>query len=365
MSADTVQRACMAVILACVLAACAGVKAPDWVTENRAAAYPADQFIIGVGQADAKPAAEERAYAAISRVFKADVTSQTQDIESYTSREGRGSPQTERRLMLDTTTKVSTDKVLENVTVAETWQHPKTGLYSALAVMHRGTARKALQGRIVELDEAIERDLASSRSEDKLLALRGLRRAARALSVRTAINNDLRIIGGQGMESSYSVSGLNADLERFLRERLRISLEVRGDHVEAVTRAILEGLTREGFPMTAENVTPTTRVPANADLLVKGETHTWPLNLPDPQFRYVRWCADFMVVNPGTRQVIGGTTRSGREGHLSYREASERAVRMLQQEITAGLAKNLADQIYADPHDDAIPAACPQTLPGP
>src|SRR5437870_10257189 len=91
------------IVLAFSLSSRAGTpQPPDWVTGTRAAAYSDAQFLIGVGQADARPAAEERAYAAISRIFKAEVTGQSLDWESYLSLEKKGDVQTERKLVVDT-----------------------------------------------------------------------------------------------------------------------------------------------------------------------------------------------------------------------------------------------------------------------
>src|SRR5207247_7559278 len=107
---------------------------------------------------------------------KAEVTSQCQDWESYLSLEKKGDVQAERTLVVDTMTKVSTDKLLENVKIAETWLDAKTGLYSALAVMDRGVARMLLTSRIAELDEAIVHDEKEAReSTAQLMKILGLR----------------------------------------------------------------------------------------------------------------------------------------------------------------------------------------------
>lgn len=348
--------------LAFLLTACAATPAtPDWVTGTKAAAYPDEQFLIGVGQADAQPAAEDRAYAAVARVFKAEVTSQAKDWESYLTLEKRGNTQTERRLTLDSVTKVSTDKLLENVKIAETWNDPKSGLHSALAVMNRAAAQAIFRSKLAELDEAIGRDVKEARGEaDKYLKVRGLRRAIRTLIARDAYNSDLRVVtGGRGIAADYSVAGLTGELEKLLNESLVVAVEVKGDQAEAVRQAVMEGLAREGLPVTARAVSGDG---ANADLLVKGEARLWPADLPDPRFRYVRWCADFVILNRGDQRVLGSVARSGREGHLNIPEATGRALKSLQQDVSSALAKSLAEHIFGDPPTDTTPApaACPK-----
>ncbi|MDO8546243.1 MAG: LPP20 family lipoprotein [Nitrospirales bacterium] len=352
----------MVLALALLLTACASTpKVPDWAEGTKAAAYPDEQFLIGVGQADSKPVAEERAYAAVSRIFKAEVTSQAKDWETYLTLEKRGNVQTERRLTLDSVTKVSTDKVLENVKIAETWRDQKTGIHSALAVMNRTSAHTSFRSKIAELDEAVGRDVKEARgAQDKYLKVRGLRRAIRTLITRDIYNSDLRVVtGGRGVAADYSVAGLTVELEKLLNESIVVAVEVKGDQAEAVRQAVMEGLAREGLPVTARSAPGDT---ATADLLVKGEARLWPADLPDPRFRYVRWCADFVIVNQQNQLVLGSVARSGREGHLNIPEATGRALKSLQQDVSSALAKSLAEHIFGDPPSDAVPpqAACPK-----
>jgi hypothetical protein len=343
-----------------LLAACAGSsKAPDWVNGPQAAVYPDAQYMVGVGQGDSRAVAEQRAYAALSRIFKADITSQSRDWETYLNLERTGSSHMERRLTVETMTKVSTDKLLENVRIADTWIDPKTNLYSALAVLDRASARAALLSRISELDQAIERNIQESReADDKLLALRQLHRAVRNLITRETLNSDLHIVSGQVISSPFSVQGLTQDLEKFLSVSLVVAVEVTGDQSDAVRQAIIESLLREGFPVTAGE----SREDAVPDLLVRGETRLWPADLPDPKFRYVRWCGDFILVSPESQRIFGAIARSGREGHLNYREASNRALLALKQEVGTAVVKSLSEQFYGETAADLAPpiAACPR-----
>ena len=342
-----------------LLAGCAGSKTPDWVNGPTAAAYPSGQYMIGVGQGDTRAVAEQRAYAAVSRIFKADIMSQSRDWETYLNLEHTGSHHMERRLTVETMTRVSTDKLLENVRIADTWNDPKTNLYSALAVLDRASARAALSNRIRELDEAIKRNIKESReASDKLLTLQQLHRAVRNLITRETLNSDLRVVSGQVISSQFSVPGLTQDLEKFLSGSLIVAVEVTGDQSDAVRQAIIETLLREGFPVTAS----LSREDTVPDLLVRGETRLWPADLPDPKFRYVRWCGDFTLVSPESQRIFGAIARSGREGHLNYREASNRALLALKHEVGTAVVKSLSEQFYGETAADLAPpiAACPQ-----
>ncbi|THJ17273.1 MAG: hypothetical protein CAF42_002515 [Nitrospira sp. CG24B] len=200
-----------------VLSGCAwfgGQSKPDWI-DGVSDAYPSGQYLVGVGQAESRAAAEDRAYAAVARIFKAEVSAQAKDWESYLVIEQRGHSSAERRLTLDNLTRVSTDKVLENVRIVDRWADVHKGLHYALAGMHRPQAETSFMERITELDRSIGNDVEEAqRPSDKLARVRALRRAVRNLVLRETYNADLRVIrpSGQGTAAAYRVSELTQEL---------------------------------------------------------------------------------------------------------------------------------------------------------
>src|SRR4051794_37572131 len=72
-----------------------GESKPDWI-DGSSATYPPAQYLVGIGQAESRAAAEDRAYAAVARIFKAEVSAQAKDWESYLVIEQRGHNSAER-----------------------------------------------------------------------------------------------------------------------------------------------------------------------------------------------------------------------------------------------------------------------------
>lgn len=337
---------------------------PEWI-EGASKTHPPEQYLVGVGRGDSAPVAAEKAYAAVAKIFKAEVTAQSRDWESFLLVETRAAEKSERRLTVDQVTKVSTDKVIENVSVLETWVNAKTGAHYALAGLNRAQAGAAMQERIADLDRTVEGQIQEARrSSHKLTRIRNLRRAIKTLVLRDAYNADLRIIrvSGQGISVGYQVPELTAELERFLANNFSVNVEVSGDQEEPVRRAVTEGLIREGLPIVSKPVGGPTESGPPAELSVTGTVRLWKVDVPDPQFKYVRWCGDFIVVENASQRVVGAVSRSGKEGHLSHGEASAKAIRVMQQEMTAELAKTLAGYVYGDdePPSHPPPAACPR-----
>ena len=335
---------------------------PGWV-DGRSADYPSSQYLTGVGQADTRSNAEDQAYAAVARIFKAEVAAQAKDWESYLVVENRGVSNTERRLTIDSVTKVSTDKVLENVRIADVWYDSESRVYYALSMMNRSQAEASLMEKVVALDRTIDTDVTESRQAlDKLAKVRALRRAGRNLVLREVYNTDLRVIrpSGQGTPSAYQVNELSGELEQFLATNLVLAVQVSGDHAEPVGRALAEGLIREGLRVTTKMEGEEGGSP---ELIVRGTVRLFPIEVRDPHFKYVRWCSDFEVVEPGTRRVVGATAQGGREGHLTEREATAKTLRVMQQELSSDVAKAIAAHIFGEivlPETATMPASCPR-----
>ena len=368
-----VRRIMMVVMTLAALSGCAwfgGQPKPDWI-DGVSAAYPSGQYLVGVGQAESRTVAEDRAYAALARIFKAEVSAQAKDWESYLVIEQRGQSSAERRLTLDNLTRVSTDKVLENVQIVDRWVDVPKGLHYALAGMHRPQAETAFMERISELDRSIGDDVEEfQRPSDKLARVRALRRAARNLVLRETYNADLRVIrpSGQGTAAAYRVSELAQALEQFLAANLTLAVAVTGDQAEPAQRALIEGLLKEGLQVTSQPWGGDRSIGGDSsgpfpELLVRGVVRVWSIDVRDPQFKFVRWCSDFEVVDLTSQRVVGALSKGGKEGHLSDREATAKVVRVMQQEFSTDVAKAIAAHVYGEselPAQTSRPAGCPR-----
>jgi hypothetical protein len=335
------------------------------------AAYPSGQYLVGVGQAESRTAAEDRAYGAVARIFKAEVSAQAKDWESYLLIEQRGHNSAERRLTLDNLTRVSTDKVLENVRILDRWVDVHKGLQYALAGMNRSQAEASFTERITELDQSIRDDVEEAqRPSDKLARVKALRRAARNLVLRETYNADLRVVrpSGQGTATAYRVSELTHELEQFLATNLMLAVSVTGDQAEPVQRALMEGLLKEGLQVTSRPWGEDRSAGGDSsgpspELLVRGIVRVWQVDVRDPQFKFARWCSDLEVVDLSSHRVVGALSKGGKEGHLSEREATARVVRVMQQEFSADVAKSIAAHVYGETELPALTsqsAGCPR-----
>jgi hypothetical protein len=187
---------------------------PDWVNGS-SKKYPSAMYLTGVGNADTRQAAEDRAYAAISKIFAAEINSKTQEWEKYLQSDSKGRSEDSRQINIEQTTQVSTKKVLENVSIAETWMDESKAVYYALAVMDRQHATSSLRDHITSLDLQIEERLKQVRqSGDKLKTVRGYHSAVEDLLLREVYNTELRVVSptGKGSESMVSLAVISQEL---------------------------------------------------------------------------------------------------------------------------------------------------------
>jgi hypothetical protein len=322
--------------------------APDWVN-GPSKKYPASVYLTGVGYADTRQAAEDRGYAAISKIFAAEINSKTQEWEKYLQTDAKGRTEDSRQINIEQATEVSTKKVLENVTIAESWLDESKAVYYVLAVMDRQHAESALRDRISSLDLKVEELLKQAKQGDrKLQTVRALHSAVANLLLREAYNTELRVVdpAGKGSESGVSLAAVNRDLREFLAKNFKIMVEVTGTNGELIRNAIVEGLNRQGLPVVAAGLTPSDFQP---DLLVKGAVTLEPVQMPaggSPRTHFVRWAASFDLTDEASRQVIGSVARQGREGHLTVSEAEARALRAAEQEVADDVGRQIAEFIY-------------------
>ena len=366
-------RSAAGIFCATILAGCSwygGPTKPTWI-DGASSEYPSAQYLTGVGQGDNRAVSEDQAYAAVARIFKAEVSAQSKDWESYLTVEQRGSSHDERRLTLDNLTRVSTDKVLENVKIVDRWYDVRKGLHYALAGMNRAQAETAFMERMTDLDRSVQSDVDEAhQTTDKLAKVRALRRATRNLILREAYNADLRVIraSGQGIAPTNRVQDLTRELDEYLSSNFVLAVAVTGDQVEPVQRALTEGLIKEGLHVTSMPLGTELQMgksePGPApELLVRGMVRVWPIDIRDPQFVYVRWCSDFEVVDVMSQQVVGAISKGGKEGHLSEREATAKVVRVMQQDMSDDVAKAIAAHVYGEtelPAEAVRPAGCPR-----
>lgn len=329
---------------------CVSVESPPWVM-GASEQYPSQRYLVGVGQGSSQSVAEERGYAAVAKIFSAHVQSRVRDTEGFNLVEKNGAIQTQRELAFERSTNVTTNKVLNNVQILDRWVHPETKVMYALAGLDRQQVERGLVGKIQAYDRTIDDELQVAReTSDKFMHIGKLKQAIHVLQERETVNTDLRVIreSGKGNPSPYRLNELMHELNTFITEQFLVDVVIRGEHAPDVISAIVKKLGQEGLSVmtvrsssratTQSHATPKKQVP---DLLIKGVVRVWDIDSLDPLFVYARWCGDLQIIDQLQQRVVGVVSRSGREGHVTSREARARASAVMQSSLAQEVGKTL------------------------
>lgn len=319
-----------------------GANKPDWIN-SESSRYPGDRFLTGVGSGDSRKKAENSAYAAISRIFVAEIDQRTREWEKFFQKDEKGKSSWQRDIKIDQFTSVSTRKVLENVSIAEIYLDKKNQIYYALAVINRRKAVSALRQRITSLDLEIEEMLKmAGKTDQKLQKVRLLHKAIRKILLRDTYNTELQILSlaGSGAESLTQLSAIQKELQDFLSGNFQVIVFITGKNSDSIRKAVVEGLNSQGLPVSLGEISEKT------DLVIKGSVAFQPVEISDAHF--VRWNASFELRDIATGQIIGSVLTHGREGHITEPEAEARALRAAQHELSKEISERLADYIFGE-----------------
>ncbi len=338
---------------------------PEWVLAPQKA-YPVEYYLVGMGEGKSRDQAENRAYASVARIFSAQVQAKSLDHEFYIIKERNSRSTVQRDLYLDRRIQVTTNKLLERVYVLESWYRKRDQQFFVLAGLDRRHMEKVFVQRLRETDRQIQSSVVQGRTHSqKIERIRGYKHALRLLSQRTTVNADLQVIrlNAKGVDPPVFPEVLQQELQEFISRHLVIEVVFEGENHKDLEKAIWEELMREGLVGSVKISHPSAKG-AHVDISIVGIGRLWAIDVPDPLFRYVRWCGDAQVQEMDSNRLLGVISRTGREGHITEKEARVRASHTMQKIISQEVVRIFTQSAFnATPNVSQIPnipKACPQ-----
>ena len=310
-----------------------GSEPPSWIGGS-SPKYPPSFYLTAVGEGETAKDAEASAYAGISKIFKVEIKSQEESRERYVQRNNQVK---EQKFTMESSTDLSTQKIISQVRIDQVYQDPQSGRWYALAVLDRDQVGTSLQERIKGLDREIEQLLAT-KTLGKLPRIRTLKKAMDKLNLRKALNSDLRVVDpqGKGIEPGYDPGELTRKFAEELRG-ITIRVKIAGDYGEELSAGLAESLVGQGL-----SVAPQGRA---EDILVKGKLQWEKSGISDQKWKFIRWLLKIEVWDKLNSQLITSLDKEGREGHLTYREAKRRALRTIKADQLKKLSQEITDYI--------------------
>jgi hypothetical protein len=316
-------------------------KRPNWI-DGKSRHYPAAMYLTAVGYAPDRQTAEDRARAEIAKIFRSEIDAKTRTYEEYLQSISGGKAKTTNSIAIEDITNVSTQKVLSGVQIVEVYQQTKPQpLFYALAALDRSQSKEILQSKIRELDRNIRGLMAANQTEtDKLAKIKNLKTSVEQYILRDTYNTELRIVNpsGKGMPSQVSFFEMKRQLSDALLRDFFIAVSINGSRAKEIRQALVEALNQQGFSVSED--------PSRASVLARGSVEINPIKQKASEWKFVRWKAYFDLVDQRGGAVFGSVKKSGREGHLSFPQAEERAVRKMHKILAAEIAEDMTNFIF-------------------
>lgn len=317
----------------------AGRKKPAWVN-GPDPKYPETMYVTGVGIGSDLDGARSNARAEIARTFQAHVEQTLTDIQtesSTSSGKRRTAAEGTQKSQIDT--KLTTDTLLEGVTVAETFYDKKSKKNFALAVLDKMALRRSLSSQIIEKEQEIS--AAKSRAERAATPLeraRALSSAIAASGKRDDLATRRRVIDPAGMAPLSG--GSTVDLENMLAKTLAgipVSVTADGPEGSNLREAVVSQITALGVSVSASNTT---------GLVIAAKLEVSPFERGVPEWTFFQWTGTVEITDLSTGKIIASSTKDGVEGHLTVNTAKSKTIAAGENVLGQEGAKLLQSQLF-------------------
>ncbi|MCX5794540.1 MAG: LPP20 family lipoprotein [Elusimicrobia bacterium] len=329
--------------LACACASPTPAKAnprnpkPEWV-DGSSMEYSRDKYLTGVGSADDRATAQERARGEISKIFSSQITVNTASLaaESTVQVTGKKDQNSFSQSVSNSVENVS-KKVLEGVEIPETWQDDASRVYYALAVLDKSKSVSAITDKIADFDAQVKQWYAQMvQATDKLLKVKAGMKLLALFKARKGLESDLRILDGKGMPNPVDEAAVRAAAAKTLSE-LDVAIDVSGTKSREVETGVVKAL--NGFGLQATAGAPQGAV----DILVTGEAETNPVEGTDVRWKFARSYVTVSLKDGRTNKVFLQFDVAEKGSSGDYNTAARRSLANLSKKVASAINDGITE----------------------
>lgn len=294
-------------------AGCAGSIPAD--EKPAADLFPDERFLTAEATGATEGEAKRAAMAELAAIFESRVYART--VQQATSWMGEGLPEQFDR-QVEQTVRIHTDVQLEGARIGRVQPDDTAGGFRALAVLDRRQAVSRWQRELAETQMAIDGQVeALVGVKGRLSRLAALNRITALMVRQAAIESRLSVLGRPATPGLEDRSDIIAQRERMARD-VSLYVQLEGNPAPPFTRRLNALLSVDGYTLTPYR--------DEAAGLITGTIRVQPLDLGNPDVRFIRAMADVQLVDMDTDTQIAAFDESVRKGHVNEGEAARRAV---------------------------------------
>lgn len=322
-------------MICCLLFSCAttdsgssigGGKAPGWVL-NPSDGYPESQYMTAVGYASDRQTAEANATAALTKIIRQNVQSDTVATESVSSREAEW----EKARSIDTYVKTTSDITITGIVIQDVYiTAEKQPVYYALALVDRDEVGQIYKRRALEAEGVINDMIAASQNEVGPLSAYKIMKDAAALASQNEETLDTLTVINKTMRSSVTMAyGSAAAVEELARQKLdatRVYVDIRGDDTGRIEAAFALRIQEAGLKTVDAASADTAALTLSIDVSLEA------IDM-EASNKFVRYVLTGALIENATGKEMEKYGTNGREAHVTEAEARARALRTLEQYV--------------------------------
>ncbi len=311
-----------------VAAGCAGSKLSD--KESAADSFPDTRFLTAEAAGATEGEAKRAAMAELAAIFESRVYART--LQQATSWMGEGLPEQFDK-QVEQTVRINTDVQLEGARIGRVWPDEATGGVRALAVLDRRQAISRWQRELAENQMAVDgRVEALDVVQGRLSRLAALNHVTALMVRQAAIESRLSVLGRLATPGVDDRSDIIVQRERLANE-VSLFIHMEGNPAPTFTRRLNAVLSGEEYTLTPYR--------DEAAGLITGTISIQPLDLGNPDVRFIRAMAEVQLVDMDTNARIAAFDESLRKGHVDEGEAVRRAVNGVAEQVAEKLVRAL------------------------
>lgn len=301
---------------------------PDWIL-SPSSVYSDSEYLSAVGYGADRVSAENAAIAAISKIIKQNVKSETTSSESFSEKEGDWNTGKD----FSSSVKTYSDVVISGIYIQDVYpiKKGKEIEYYALALVNRQETGNQYKSKIQELTSVINEKITEGYNNMGTFSSYSVLKEATELAMECDYYLDiLAVINPTYYKISvpdYGSADTVAELARRSMSKIIIGFEITGDIDGRIEAAFSKILTDYGIKLASlddEDVSYT----------FVGNVSFSPLDISsESKNKYIRFVLNSDLIEVESQKNVLTFAVSGREAHLTEEEATQRAIRTLENEI--------------------------------
>ena len=318
--------------ISCVMQAKTGKnKKPLWL-ENPEKVYSPQIYLVAIGEGDSRKDAENNAVANLSRIFESKVKADETTTQRYLELTRNKTTTIEDEFNVETRVNVKSEQTLYNIKFADSYTD-NLGKTYVLAYIKRTETAEIYTEKINKNSERILHFIKLSENAKNIVKQYAALNAASAIaSVNETLMAQLNIISPDATdftELGYNDQKLKTETAEKAK-KISFFIYIQNDENDKI-KMIVESLLNDfGFKISEKGI-----------LKVTGNILFENTDLKrDDNFKFVRY--NFQIkVEDNNGNTIVSLFEKGKEGHTTYLEARERAVRKIAAKIKKDFKKKL------------------------